>query len=371
MKKIRQAAFFCWFLSLFCQAMNAQKQFTNNGNFRIHNGASVSFFGDLINNGTLVDSGKVITLAGSAPQQIGGSSLITFKNLTLDNAFGSYLSSSQAIKRELKISSGTFSTTGFNFTLLSDANGTARIAPILGDFAGNITMQRYLGTGPTDWRFLASPVSGVTINDWQDNFITSGFPGSTYPNYPFVSIYTYDETVPGICDIGYNGITSAADSIVPGAGYWCYVGPMPVVVDLTGPPVKFNKTFPVSFTPSGGAAEDGYVMIGNPYPSPIDWTSSGWSKNNINDAIYIWNPDLQQYASWVSGVSTNGGSNLIASSQSFWIQTNGPNPSLSCNENIKVSGDPAFLKSAPSSFDWVKLSINGNGYKDETILRFG
>jgi hypothetical protein len=352
--------------------LNAQNQFTNGGNVKVHSGGSISFFGNFINNGTFVDSGQVVTLAGTQPQQIGGSSTTTFKNLALNNAAGSYLSSNQAISRELLISSGTFSSTGYDLTLISDANGTARIAPILGDFTGNITMQRYMGPGPNSWRFLAAPVSGVTINDWQDDFITSGFPGSGYPNFPFVSVYTYDETVGGTSDFGYNGAASASDPIVPGAGYWCYIGPVPLTVDVTGPPVKFTHNFQVSYTPSAGAAEDGYVMIGNPYPSPIDWSSTSWTKTNVNNAIYIWNPALQQYASWVSGTATNGGSNLIASSQSFWIQANGANPALSCNENIKASSNTPFIRPASQPvFTTLKLNLKGNNYQDETILRFG
>jgi hypothetical protein len=233
-------------------------------------------------------------------------------------------------------------------------------------------MQRYIGAGPNDWRFLASPVSGATINDWQDNFITSGFPGASYPSYPFVSVYTYDETAPGNSINGYNAPASANDPLTPGKGFWCYMGPFPITVDVTGPPVKFNQTFSVSYTPSGGVTEDGYVMLGNPYPCPINWNSTGWTKNNINDAIYIWNPALQQYASWVSGVGTNGGSAYIASSQAFWVQTNATNPTLSCTENVKVSNNAPFIgREAATSFDALKLIVSGNGYSDEAILRFG
>ena len=368
MKKVK----ILFVLLLFVGYCKAQQQFTNFGNLTMHSGSSVTVLGNFVNNGLLLDSGSVISFAGSGPQQIGGASLSTFKNVVLNNSTGSYLSANVAISRELNIVAGTFSATGFTLKLLSNQNGTARIAPILGDFNGNITMQRYLPPGSTGWRFLASPVTGATLNDWQDNFITSGFTGSSFPSYPFVSIYTYDETTPGISDNGYNGATNATNSIVPGVGYWCYIGPVPLTVDLTGPPVKFNQTFSVSYSPSTGPADDGYVMIGNPYPSPIDWSSAAWTKTNINNAIYIWNPALQQYASWVSGTATNGGSNLIASSQSFWIQTNAAGPSLSCTENVKVSADPLFLRSNPASvFDQLRLTINGNSYKDETLLRFG
>lgn len=359
-------------LLLFSYSVTAQSQFTNAGNFTVHSGVAVSFYGDLVNNGTLIDSGLVMTLAGSSAQKIGGSALTKFKNLTLNNSAGSYLSADESISKELTITAGTFSTTGYNFTLTSDANGTARIAPIQGNFAGNITMQRYLPSGPTDWRFLASPVTGATIADWAHDFYTTGFPGSNNPANSFVSIYTYDETIAGSEDNGYNGVTNTTNPIVPGQGYWCYIGPVPLTFDVTGPPVTFTHTFSVSYTPSsGGAVNDGYVMIGNPYPSAIDWSSAAWTKTNINDAIYIWNSTNQQYASWIGGVSTNGGSNIIGSSQAFWVQTNGLNPVLTSTEDCKVSSNPTFLKTSASSFSAMKLTINGNNFTDETVLQFG
>ena len=350
----------------------AQDQFTNCGNVMIHNGATVSFYGNLINNKTFVDSGSGITMAGTSAQQIGGTAFAIFKNLTLKNSAGAYLGVNEYLSGVLTVTSGTFTTTGYDLTLLSNINGTASIAPILGNFAGNITMERYIPTGATSWRFLASPVTGATIGSWQKSFATSGFVGSTNPGYPFVSIYTYNESVPGPDVNGYVAATDSSNPLTPGVGFWCYVGPVPLTFSVTGPPVKFSHTFSVSYTPSAGTSQDGWVMIGNPYPSAIDWSSAAWTKTNINNAVYIWNDALQQYASWVSGVSVNGGSSIIPSSQSFWIQTNGANPALVSNENVKVSSNPTFMQpNSNQTFDVLRFNLTGNGYKDEAIVRFG
>jgi len=351
---------------------NAQDQFTNCGNFKIHNGAKVTFYGNLINNKTFVDSGSGITLAGTSAQQIGGTAFAIFKNLTLNNTAGAYLGVNEYISGVLTITSGTFTTTGYDLTLLSTANGTASIAPILGNFAGNISMQRYIPKGATSWRFLASPVTGATIGSWQKSFATSGFHGSTNPGYPFVSIYTYKESVLGADANGYVAATDSSNALTPGVGFWCYIGSVPLTFSVTGPPVKFSHTFPVTYTPSAGTSDDGWVMVGNPYPSAIDWNSAAWTKSHINNAVYIWNDSLQQYASWVSGVSVNGGSSIIASSQSFWIQTNAANPILASNENVKVSSNPTFLQAdGNQAFDVLKFKLAGNGYKDEALVRFG
>ncbi|HXP48510.1 MAG TPA: T9SS type A sorting domain-containing protein, partial [Bacteroidia bacterium] len=179
-------------------------------------------------------------------------------------------------------------------------------------------------------------------------------------------------TVTGVNTYGYTAPTNASNPIIPTVGYLCYIGPVPLTVDLTGPPVKFGQTFSVTYTPSAGAYNDGWVLLGNPYPSAIDWTSAAWSKHNVNNAVYVWNDALQQYSSWVSGVSVNGGSNIIASSQSFWVQTNGASPTLSCTENVKVSANPKFLMpDSIAAFSILKLIMTGNNYKDETFMRFG
>ncbi|HEY4799149.1 MAG TPA: PKD domain-containing protein, partial [Bacteroidia bacterium] len=286
-------------------------------------------------------------------------------------------------------------TTGNTFTLLSNASGTARIAPITGsgNIAGNIKMQRYSGTGPTDWRFLCSPVSGTTIADWAADFYTSGFTGSTGSAAGFISIYWYDETQPGDLNAyGYTPATNVTNPIVAGRGYLVYLGPTPVTFDVTGPPYKFAQSPSVTYTNSGNILNDGWNLIANPYPSAIDWDDANWAKSHLDNAVYIYNSYTGSYASYVAGVGVNGGSNFIPSSQAFWVKANAASPSLSAVENVKATADPAFLKSSyspntshypmafhdfpiPYNTNLIPNSIrltgrNSHGKEDETFVRF-
>lgn len=63
----------------------AQQQMTNEGNLTIAADAQIAFYGDVVNNGTLIDSGQAVTMAGDVAQKIGGDATITFNNLTLNN----------------------------------------------------------------------------------------------------------------------------------------------------------------------------------------------------------------------------------------------------------------------------------------------
>ena len=107
-------------------------------------------------------------------------------------------------------------------------------------------------------------------------------------------------------------------------------------------------------------------MVGNPYPSTIDWDDAGISKTSINNAIYIWNPDLGQFASYINGVGTNGGSKNIASSQAFWVQATSGSANIQVTEAAKTTDGGAFLKT--SSLLNIE-AVNSNG-KDETVVNF-
>lgn len=78
-----------------------------------------------------------------------------------------------------------------------------------------------------------------------------------------------------------------------------------------------------TFTASAGLIEDGWNLLNNPYCSAIDWDSPSWTKTNVDNAIYVYDRINDYYASYVGpigmlpGVGTNGGTNIIASSQAF------------------------------------------------------
>ncbi|MBA3663846.1 MAG: T9SS type A sorting domain-containing protein [Bacteroidetes bacterium] len=330
---------------------------------------TINTSGNWNNSGNFTASGGKVIMSGVALQLISGNSATTFYELEINNPLGASLRSDQKIKKLLSLTQGTLSTAGFKLTFLSDNLLTASLGQINSgaDINGKITVQRSLSSTSTGWRFLGSPVR-TTLQDWNNDFITSGFPGSTYPSFNFCSVYSYDETVLGTSDYGYVMPGSTADSLIPGAGYWCWIGPTPLTLEVTGVPAKFAQSFNVSLTANAGKFEDGWNMLANPYASAIDWDSPSWNKTGMQNAIYIWNPQTEQYSTYINGVGINGGTNIIPSSRAFWVQANQNNPVLSCNENVKTLSQEAFLKS--SSTPAIRLMLSGNNYSDETIICF-
>lgn len=333
---------------------------------------SISIGGDL-NGSFALTSGEVI-FNGSASQTVTGES--AFSDLTIDNAVSVVLNNPQTVSGTLDLVNGVLTTNGNEFTLLSDASGTARIAAVTnGSISGNVTVQRYINAGATNWRFLAAPVTGINFEEWDDDMITSGFIGSDFPAFPFTSIYTYNETLPGSGDVGFTPLVSSSQSLNMGEGYWVWCGDnssgtAAFNIDVTGPIHTGDFDLNVSYTGSTGATQDGWTMVGNPYASAIDWDSPGWTKTNMNNAVYIWDPDLGQYATYIGGVGANGGSRYIASSQAFWVQANGNSPQLRITESAKADQEPVFFDQEIAKNPTLALLVSRNGFSDETVVQF-
>ncbi len=135
------------------------------------------------------------------------------------------------------------------------------------------------------------------------------------------------------------------------------------------------------------SSADGWNLVGNPYPSVIDWglqasgTPPGWVRNNISTSIsienYDWNPGgglvFATYNS-ATGLSTNGGSRYVATGQSFWVKNvnNLSAPVLTINESAKVAPltTYSFLRESGHR-DLIRLTLaSADNLRDETVIYF-
>jgi PKD repeat protein len=346
---------------------------------------TINIYGSLTNDGTLIPGfGEVqfLTCAGNSGSahsiNSNNNSTTNFFSLLLDDINGLNLNSNAQISGFLKLNNGTFTNNGVNFTFISTASGTARINAVAAtaNYAGNITMQRFAPGPLTGWALLGPPVQGATISSWTDDFATSGFPGSTDPSLSFISIYDYTETAPGLFDdpASYIPATNVTNALTLGKGKWVYLGTGPVntsniTIDVTGQPHVGNFNFSLSYTNTGNPLDDGFNLIANPFPSAIDWLSGAWTKTNVNNAIYMFQADNGQYASFVNGIATNGGSRFIASSQGFYVQANAGSPVLLATENVKSLSSPVLIKEEEVK-NQLRLKMVGDGRQDEAVVYF-
>jgi len=338
--------------------------------------------GNWVNNAATVQDAGVVHFNGTAQQTITGAN--TFYNVKIGSDDSVKISSGvQKIINEVKIDSGVFDTRGDSLILISNTSGTARIIEIEsgGDVYGDITMERYIDAGVTGFHFISSAVSGATVADWDAEMILSISDGDDGcagggGNPCWESVKRYDETVTGVSTGGFTGITTVTYTILSGVGYLVYTGTGPSTTtaftfDVTGPANKFSTTLPVSYTSTPLTDDDGWNLVGNPYPCAIDWDKAGWTKTSIDNAIYIWDPDAAVYAEYVGGVGANGGTKDIASSQAFWVKaTANTPPVLTVTEPVKTSLDPTYFKMNNHIPNVFRMSIVGNSYSHETVIRF-
>lgn len=306
------------------------------------------------------------------------------KTVTLGNAMNIY--------DALTPTAGIFASGG-NLTLLaSSASQVGRIATIgaSGSVTGNVTAQIWAGSGNTGWCLLGSAgITGRTFADWNDDFAitcTSCPNGSSVGGSPFTSILIYNETSGGLYDDGnrYTNINNITDAISMGKGYWVYLGngqttTTDIIIDVTGPVNQGNYSMNLSYTASGAgtSADWGYNLIANPYPSPISWTLLRAGNTRVSNAIYVYNPDLSAYSSYVNGVSSpavgSGGiGNTIPAGQGFYVKVSSAT-SLTARETNKLGGTQVLLKTNQTqnqNIPLIRIKASGLGMNSETAVYF-
>lgn len=124
---------------------------------------------------------------------------------------------------------------------------------------------------------------------------------------------------------------------------------------------------------SGGSDPNslyGLNLLGNSLSCSIDWDEVSFSSSdNVRNAIYMTTENT--IASYVNGVSTNGGSNIIPPLQGFFVRTINHNESIDfTGANVNVHGTQARYK-GKSIIPLVRLeAVNAAGNTDEMVVRF-
>lgn len=352
----------------------------------------LSASGDFLNSGTFNAQKGLLLLNGTAAQNIGGSSITNFYNLSLNNTAGATLNNAENLINTLTLSNGTFNTNAKAFTMVSTASNTARVAPITGtgDIIGNVTVQRYAPGGYTGWALLGTPISsGLTFQDWDDDMPISCNSCPDGSAAGFLSIYYYNEAATGSYSVStaYVPLSSITNPITPNRGYWVYLGTgqtatSPITIDVTGSLRKFSNVIPLTRTNNGAVSDDGWNLIHNPYPSAIKWSSLRSGNPSVDNAIYGYNADLNGGAggtvTFVNGISSpaigSGGiSDTIPMCQGFQVHCTA-STNLTALETHKVSGNPSFLKmnqttQVATTQQLLRLHLYGpSSFHDETVL---
>jgi hypothetical protein len=272
------------------------------------------------------------TYAGLVPQQTGTGLPAQVRTLTVLNQAGLRLTQALRIGQGLHLASGDLQVAGQALTLLSSAAGTAQVDNAGGIVQGLVTVQRYLDPGLNagpGYRHLSSPVRGSSVAD----LATASFTPVTNPAYntsptprtvqPFPTVQGYDErrlattnsNLPEF-DKGFFSPASTAAPLETLRGYAVQLAANQTV-DFVGE--LHNGSYTAMLT-RGAQAGAGWNLVGNPYPSTLDWRRVAVPAG-LDNAVYVFQssgPYTGSYRSYVNGV----GNPLIALGQAFMVRLN-------------------------------------------------
>lgn len=375
---------------------------------------TLNLTGNFTNNGTFTPGFGTVVFTNTANgiKTISGSATTLFNNLTIQNNTANpdvSLSGTADLQGVLTLATNAvLDADGPGsgvLTILStgdDQTVDGSIASLTGTSAvtGNVTVQRYMsiegppGSNDRIYRYISSPVQNATVADIQNEIpVTGSFTGTSTCTGCLTnqSMFSYNETVTtGGINGGYEDfpVTANTEQLVPGKGYAIFVrGNIDPIVsagsalfDVRGPvnsgTISLGDPTGLTFTSSGVLADDGWNLVGNPYPSTIDWNAAtGWTRPAALDAtIYIRDngSDPQTYATWNGVTGTNGGSRFIAMGQAFWVKLNaGPSPAtLSVAETVKAAGTQTTFFRNGGPDDLLRITLKNGVKSDETVIHF-
>ena len=321
--------------------------------------------GDWTNLGDFQCNSSTVQFFGEVEQQISGEN--EFYRISIDPGASAVVLGPLNVRNALYLSGSLVSND--MVTLKSNGiNSSAYLAPVMGGtLEGDITLERTIQSTANGWLTVGAPFQDATVAQWADDVITTGFEGSDYPTYSLNNIQYYNETAVGEED-PFSGVTSVDDLLIPGQGYYVYTNAGTRTFDVQGTPVIGSFDLPVSFTDSGDPNVDGLSVLANPYPCNISWEETGWDMNNMYNTIYVWDVSINQFRTYTSGYGVNGGTPLIRSGETFWVQSYGPDPMLTINEYAKVGSN--WENPVNTGDQFLKINLTGLGLGDEMIIAF-
>ncbi|RLD53947.1 MAG: hypothetical protein DRJ05_15575, partial [Bacteroidetes bacterium] len=212
---------------------------------------------------------------------------------------------------------------------------------------------------------LTAPAGITAERDYLGNFwhlISSSVTGETASTFVGLYLQAHDEP-----SNSYSDVTGLTTVLEPGQGFALW-DPIDGTASYNGS-MTFSATR--ALTRSAMGFNNGWNLVGNPFPSSIDWESTGLTKTNIDASTYCFDgAGSGNWAIWNGIVGTNGATQYIASGQGFFVAVNDAQTTgtLGLNNGARIHHNTVFFKEEPS--DIVKVKVSGNGYSDEIIIYF-
>ncbi|MGI4759649.1 MAG: putative Ig domain-containing protein [Janthinobacterium lividum] len=376
---------------------NVRNLTLNSGSTLTQRDGTLNIAANLTNNGTFQPTGGTVVLGNSTLSSILGAGNVRFWNLTVGSSGAQQSTSASTSVQRLFTLNGNFRTNGNPFTLESNASGTAMVVNNDGNVvSGNATVQRYIDPSLNPnrgYRHFSSPIGTATVG----SLATGGFSPIVNPNYntsaqpstvtPFPTVYGYDQArlatttnnLPAF-DKGWFSPSALSNPLAVGQGYTVNLAANQTF-SLTGPLNNGNVALSLARNSGATAADAGLALVGNPYPSPLDWSQVDVaSRPGLDGVIFVFqsNDPTNPYAGSYSFFNNNIGniSPVLPLGQGFFVRVS--NDQNSATLTFKNSHRPttysnnAYRRTAAETRPLVQLTLKGAGsaVSDDAFVYF-
>ena len=332
--------------------------------------------------------------AAAAAQVTGALLPRNMRSLTVNNSASAALTLTNPVNvaQLVRLQKGNLTLNAKRLLLRSSAAGTALVDNTGGVVTGaTAAMQRALTGGVTAgpaYRHFSSPVQTVAFDSLRTGgfvpvvnsaYNTSATPGTTLP-FPTVFGYNQDRIATATSnysdfDKGWFSPASLSDPMLPTRGYT-------VNAPATSAPVRFSGTFNTGNQNSGAlirgiSADAGWQLLGNPYPSPLDWsTVTAAQRPGMDAAMYVFQSSGQYagaYRSYVNGVG--GTAAQIEAGSGYFVRvtdsgTAGAVNLTNANRVTTFGPQNVFGRPTADTRPQLHLRVAGAGLVDEAYLYF-
>lgn len=375
--------------------------------------STIQVVGNWANAGSFIANAGVTSFVGAGAQQLSntsGGALESFGNMVVNKTTGTL-----SVVSNVEIQAGgTLSVIAGALDVLASksialrsvaptnrVDKTARIGRVTGTVTptSNFIVERYIPspgtrtpyvnvTNPAPVVFLAPPVLGATLAQWTDD-IQSIFSSNSSTISRYSELNGTGTTLQDRVNRGWRFLMHPTDALVNGAGYKVSVGldNSNDLVAVKGPVRVGSVALPVTYTVG---ATEGWNLLGNPYPSEIDWVSVynfGLNTQLVEPTLYIMDPLNSARANSTyyiyhatTGIevdprgngernSTNG--RYIPSSQAFFVKAL-KNGSLVMDETVKPLApySDVYGNFREEAGELVRIQVSEGANASQTVVHF-
>lgn len=334
-----------------------------------------------------------ISMGGSSAQTLNVGLPVTLGGLHIDNGAGvtydnGTTGTGLSITGGLSLETGHLSIVGGSLTILSDAAGSGWVDDFSAGYTGSVDPITIEGYVPDNYiHFISSPINSPGLQAQYSEFGASGpdgvgvtpsvncSPDSLGQGSAYSFVLEWREG--GNSGTGWASAcyqsgwhTRSSGNLTNGRAYsMAHPSGGPWTMSVTGPVNSGTVTYGGGLTATSGAPAQalGWHVIGNPFPSALDWNASAGT--NLLGVANVW---IGSSAYQGSYQNLNPGDD-VAMHQGFAARTLTGGASWSPGPANRISGSVPLVREggASSIGDYnVTINLSGGGYSHNTTVYF-